>query len=60
MSDQILDAPLPAMDGRQWHCALDTALDSPADVIEQERQIPLGELVYRVNPRSVVALEART
>lgn len=32
MSEQTLDAPLPFIEGRKWHIALDTALDSPRDI----------------------------
>lgn len=59
MSDQILNAPLPTINGRQWHHTLDTAQNTPADIIEQKRQVPLAKPVYRVSPRSVVVLEAR-
>ncbi|MGC2049462.1 MAG: alpha-amylase family glycosyl hydrolase [Gallionella sp.] len=59
MSEQALDVSLPKTDGRHWHLALDTAQDAPADIIERERQIPLAAPAYRVNPRSVVVLEAR-
>ena len=59
MSEQALDAELPVIDGRNWYCALDTAQDAPADIIERERQVALAEPSYRVNPRSVVVLEAR-
>jgi glycogen operon protein len=51
---------LPKIDGRRWHLALDTSQDAPEDILERERQLPQPELCYRVNPRSVVVLEART
>jgi isoamylase len=60
MSDQALEAALPAINGRQWHRALDTKRDAPADIIEQKQQVPLEEPIYQVGPRSVVVLEART
>ncbi len=60
MSDQSLEAALPAINGRQWHRALDTMRDAPADIIEQKQQVPLEEPIYQVGPRSVVVLEART
>jgi glycogen operon protein len=60
MSEQTLDVPLPKIDSRRWHRALDTAQDAPVDILERERQVPLAGPAYRVNPRSVVVLEART
>ena len=59
MSDQTLDAALPAINGRQWHRALDTAQDAPADIFEQKQQVPLVKPIYQASPRSVVVLEAR-
>jgi isoamylase len=59
MSEQTLEVSLPAIAGRRWHLALDTAQDAPADIIEQQRQLVLAASSYRVNPRSVVVLEAR-
>jgi glycogen operon protein len=59
MSEQGLDAPLPEVSRRDWHIALDTAQAAPADILEQERQVPLVESSCRVKPRSVVVLEAR-
>jgi isoamylase len=60
MSDQPLEAQLPPISGRRWHLALDTAQDAPADILGRQRQVPQTESSYRVQPRSVVLLEART
>ena len=59
MSEQTLELQLPALAGRRWHRALDTAQDAPADIIVQQRQVAQTESSYRVSPRSVVVLEAR-
>lgn len=59
MSEQSLDAPLPAVRARRWHLTLDTAQSSPADIVMRAQQLPLVAAVYPVTPRSVVVLEAR-
>jgi glycogen operon protein len=59
MSDHAVDAPLPAMPGRRWHLALDTAQPPPADILARAQQKPHAETFYPVNARSVVVLEAR-
>jgi len=59
MSEQTLELQLPALAGRRWHRALDTAQDAPADIIVQQRQVAQTASSYRVSPRSVVVLEAR-
>ncbi len=59
MSDQALDAPLPKVKGRQWHLAVDTAVDSPRDILRQEDQLPSADDHYVAQPRSVLVLEAR-
>jgi len=59
MSELTQEVPLPEIKGRRWHLALDTNRDAPADIIVRQRQVPLTVMNYRVNPRSVVVLEAR-
>jgi glycogen operon protein len=59
MSEQTLDAPLPAIGQKRWHLALDTALDSPNDIKLPEEQAPLKIVHYVVQPRSIVVMEAR-
>ncbi len=39
-----------------WFRVVDTALDSPHDIVEPGQEIPLQELDYRVKARSVVVL----
>jgi glycogen operon protein len=58
MSDQDLQIEIPALPGRQWRLAVDTAAASPDDVIDPARQQPLGTLTYRVRARTVLVLEA--
>lgn len=59
MSDQVLEAPLPGISNRQWHLALNTALDSPHDITLPERQhVTPAKGQYNVQPRSIVVMEA--
>jgi glycogen operon protein len=58
MSDRDLQIELPALPGRSWRLAVDTAAASPDDLIEPARQRPLGALTCRVRARTVVILEA--
>lgn len=60
MSEADMDLPLPSIPGRRWHRAVDTAADSPADIVEPERQQPLSRHAARVAPRSVAVFESRT
>ena len=59
MSEQTLDAPLPFIEGRKWHIALDTALDSPRDINLPDAQIHHAGAYYFLQPRSIAVLEAR-
>jgi glycogen operon protein len=59
MSDQGIEVELPALPGRVWRVAVDTAQAPPRDIVEPARQVPLDASKYRVNSRSVVVLEAR-
>jgi len=59
MSDESVAVELPALPGRFWHLAVNTAGPSPDDIIEPSRQSVVPALAYRVSPRSVVVLEAR-
>jgi glycogen operon protein len=58
-SERALAADLPAIPGRRWHVALDTARPPPDDVLPPERQRPHPAQSYAVDARSVVVLEAR-
>jgi glycogen operon protein len=59
MSEQMLEAPLPFIQGRKWHIALDTALDSPQDISLPDVQIYYAEACYFSQPHSIAVLEAR-
>ena len=58
MSEQTLDAPLPLIEGRKWHVALDTALESPRDINPPDVQIHHAGAYYFSQPRSIAVLEA--
>ena len=59
MSDAPIEAELPALPGRVWRVAVDTAQALPHDIVEPARQVPLNAASYRVTSRSVLVLEAR-
>ena len=59
MSEQTLNAPLPVIQGRKWHIALDTALDSPEDISVPDMQVYYAGACYFSQPRSIAVLEAR-
>ena len=59
MSDQAVDMPLPLIDGRRWHLALDTSRASPLDILVREQQKSHAAPSYSTVPRSVAVLEAR-
>jgi glycogen operon protein len=59
MSDQAVDAALPAVPSRVWHLALDTALPAPVEILARGVQTPHTGRSYRADARSVVVLEAR-
>ena len=51
------EVELPDIPGRVWHRALDTALDSPDDILEPGRQTLCSRPAYPAMPRSVVVME---
>jgi glycogen operon protein len=54
---EALDFELPrAEDGNPWRRWIDTALDSPNDIVDWQRSPPIMRSVYRAEPRSVVVL----
>ena len=59
MSDEMTEVELPALPGRAWRVAVDTAQGPPHDIVEPARQVPLTAARCRVTSRSVVVLEAR-
>ena len=59
MSARNLAVRLPALPGRKWHLAFDTAAASPADAIPRPDQKPVRPGSQTVRARSVVVWEAR-
>jgi isoamylase len=59
MSADTIEVELPALPGRVWQLAVDTAQAPPHDIIEPARQAPVCAPSYRVTPRRIVVLEAR-
>ena len=52
MAEAAIDVELPRIADRTWHVAIDTARESPLDVMERTRQIPLPA---RVTARALTA-----
>jgi isoamylase len=59
MSDRRETVQLPKGQVRRWHLAVDTARESPDDVIARDDQVPWTAPRYLSLPCSVVVLEAR-
>jgi glycogen operon protein len=59
MAEAAINVEIPQIAGRTWHVAIDTARESPFDVVERARQMPYAGSLYRTRAHSVVALEAR-
>jgi len=52
-----LDFELPPLDGRgMWRRWIDTALESPQDIVPWQMSPSISESIYRAEPRSVVVL----
>jgi glycogen operon protein len=58
MSEAAVHAPLPAVEGRRWHVALDTWQAPPRDILPPAEQVPYEDPAVLVHAFSVVALEA--
>jgi glycogen operon protein len=59
MSERSESIELPPIAGRRWHLAVDTARESPWDVVPPATQAAWTAPRYLSQPRSVVVLEAR-
>jgi len=57
---ESLDFELPAVPGRQWRLAVDTAQSSPRDIADPGSEPALLANIHRVEARSVVILVNRT
>jgi len=53
-----LEFELPQLDGGTWRRWIDTALDSPQDIVPWQTSPPISGSLYRAEPRSVVVLFA--
>jgi glycogen operon protein len=54
---EALDFELPQLkSGDTWRRWIDTALESPQDIVEWQTATPVADKRYRVDPRSVVVL----
>jgi isoamylase len=51
-----LSFEIPALEGRKWYRAADTALASPVDVAEPGEEIPISDSTYLVGAHSIVVL----
>jgi glycogen operon protein len=60
MAEAAIDVEVPRIAGRTWHVAVDTARESPFDVVERTRQAPYAGPRYHAIAHSVVVLEARS
>ena len=59
MEDRKLGFDVPALDGRSWHRVIDTALPSPADIVDLDCAAAFSERTYSVDARSLVLLASR-
>jgi glycogen operon protein len=59
MGSRARRLPLPAIAGRDWYCAIDTALAGPGSILPPGRQLLHDASSCKVAPRSVVVFEAR-
>ncbi|ALL70560.1 Glycogen debranching enzyme (plasmid) [Paraburkholderia caribensis MBA4] len=57
MDDSMHRVALPALDGRDWHRIVDTARNSPADIVASPHEGPTEADDCQVQARSVVVLE---
>jgi isoamylase len=59
MGDEQVQLFLPETPGLQWYRAIDTARETPDDVLHPEQQVVHGEAACRVAAHSVVVFEGR-
>jgi glycogen operon protein len=50
--------PAPPATGQGWRLWIDTSQSSPYDIYSRDNAPPVAEDLYRVGPRSIVALVA--
>ena len=59
MDESELDFAIPPLTGRTWTRAVDTGLESPADIAALGQEQPVEGTTYRANGGSVVVLSSR-
>jgi isoamylase len=59
MSEDLLQMPLPEVEGRYWTLAIDTSKPSPGDILLPRQQPIVRRKRVPVDGRSVVVLESR-
>jgi glycogen operon protein len=59
MSEHPFNAPLPIIAERSWYLAMDTAAQSPDNMIAREKQPLIKSNTQLVQARSIVVCEAR-
>ncbi len=59
MSGEELEFELPAVNGRQWHLAINTAEPSPQDIVNPSDERPIAGSRIRAEGHSVVVLLSR-
>jgi glycogen operon protein len=59
MQDRELDFEIPSLQGRRWLKVIDTALPSPMDIGEPEKETVVPGSMCHVNRHSVVVLSCR-
>ncbi len=59
MSWQTIITRPPVISGRRWHLAVDTAATNADYIFAPEQQQPVADMQIKVNPRSIIILEAR-
>ena len=57
MSDQNTQAELPNIEGKSWCLSVDTAQNSPKDIIPPKHHKPLKSKTYLVMEKTIVAFE---
>lgn len=54
-----LDFQVPTIAGWTWHRAIDTAADSPADIVDPGRELPAPGVTFTVAGRSIIVLVSK-
>jgi len=57
MSDNVTDIELPDLKGKKWCLAIDTAEESPDDIIRHPNQKPIKTKTFTMSGESIIAFE---